>query len=177
MTTTVLIVPGVNNSGPNHWQSLLQEKYTNVERVVQDNWELPYCEEWVEGLDCAIQNAEGEIVLAAHSLGCLTVVHWAQHNERLIKGALLVAPVDLETPDYPPGVGGFTPIPLNQLSFPSIVVASTNDTYVSLERAKYFAGKWGSKFVNVGPCGHINADAGFGLWPQGEDLLKELGGL
>lgn len=174
MTATVLIVPGVNNSGPGHWQTIWQEKHPEYKRVSQWDWDFPYCDEWVEGLQQAIDDIKGEIVLVAHSLGCLTVVHWAREHKREIRGALLVAPVDLEKPDYPPGVGGFTPIPLQPLPFPSILIASTNDEYASIERAEKFAAAWGSKFINVGACGHLNAAAGFGEWPQGEELLQEL---
>jgi uncharacterized protein len=174
MAVTFLNVPGVNNSGPDHWQTLWEKSYPNFRRVAQDNWDLPYCEDWVAGLNQAIEEIEGEIILVAHSLGCLTVVHWAKEYKRSIKGALLVAPADLETPDYPPGVGGFTPIPVDKLSFPSTLVASTNDSFVTIERAEYFANCWGSRFINVGQCGHINVDAGFGPWTQGEELLKEL---
>ncbi|WP_437748046.1 alpha/beta hydrolase [Sorangium sp. So ce1504] len=28
--------------------------------------------------------------------------------------------------------------------------------------------------IQAGPCGHINVDAGFGPWPEGERLLAAL---
>lgn len=174
MSATVLIVPGVGNSGPDHWQSIWQAKDARALRAEQENWDFPERDEWVAGLDRAAKNIAGEIVVVAHSLGCLAAVHWALAEKPLLRGALLVAPVDLETPDYPPGVGGFTPIPLTKLSFPSIVVGSTNDSYCSLARAEEFARAWGSQFVNLGAADHINAAAGYGEWPQGEELLKEL---
>jgi Serine hydrolase len=33
---------------------------------------------------------------------------------------------------------------------------------------------WGSQFFDAGPCGHINVTAGFGSWPDGEDILAML---
>ncbi|MEJ7615784.1 MAG: alpha/beta hydrolase [Pyrinomonadaceae bacterium] len=174
MSATMIIVPGVNNSGPEHWQSIWQLKYPRALRVEQDDWDLPERDAWVAGLSRAVNSADGELVLVAHSLGCLTVAHWALGAERPIKGALLVAPVDLETPDYPPGVGCFTPTPMNKLSFPSTVVGSSDDGYCSLARSEEFARAWGSRFVNAGPSGHINAAAGRGEWPEGEELLREL---
>jgi len=60
------------------------------------------------------------------------------------------------------------------LPFPTIVVASTDDPFVSPERAAAFANAWGSRLVTLPGAGHINADAGFGPWPEGCGLLAEL---
>ncbi|MEJ7710779.1 MAG: alpha/beta hydrolase [Pyrinomonadaceae bacterium] len=175
MSAVLLIVPGVNNSGPEHWQSIWQAKYTGARRAQQENWDLPDRDDWVAGLDRAVQTIEGEFVIVAHSLGCITAVHWAVLSvKRLAKGALLVAPVDLETPDYPPGVGGFTPTPMSKLPFPSIVVGTTNDEYCTLARAEQFARAWGGRFVDAGASGHINSASGYGEWPEGENLLNTL---
>jgi predicted alpha/beta hydrolase family esterase len=174
MATSVLIVPGYSNSGPEHWQSLWEREHPEYRRVMQRDWDHPERDVWVSALDQAIVQAAHPVVLVAHSLGCLTVAHWASQYERPIRGALLVAPPDAEAPDFAVDNGGFAPIPLAPLPFPSIVVASTDDPYVSLERAEQFARAWGSLCVNLGPCGHINTAAGFGPWPFGEELLAEL---
>jgi predicted alpha/beta hydrolase family esterase len=42
------------------------------------------------------------------------------------------------------------------------------------KRARFFARAWGARFVNAGPCRHINIAAGFGPWPAGEKILDEL---
>jgi hypothetical protein len=65
-------------------------------------------------------------------------------------------------------------MPRQRLGFLSTVVASTNDPYVSLERASQFAQSWGSRLVNVGDGGHINSESGLGDWPEGFALLQEL---
>lgn len=181
--TTLLIVPGVGGSGPGHWQTIWQNRHEGARRAEQLSWDFPDCEEWVRGTSAALEKIEGgrRVLFVAHSLGCLTVVHWARewarqspaaHNHT-IAGALLVAPVDLETPDYPPGVGGFTPIPREPLSFPSVVVGSTNDAYCSVERSAEMARRWSSRFVDAGAVGHINVASGHGEWPAGEELLRE----
>jgi predicted alpha/beta hydrolase family esterase len=174
LNTWILIIPGLNNSGPEHWQSLWQARYGPSHRVEQQNWDWPERDEWVTAMDHAFERTEAEPVLVAHSLGCITVAHWALDHRRPVKGAFLVAPVDLERPEFPPGVGGFAPTPMVKLPFPSIIVGSTNDEYCSIGRAEEFARAWGSRFVNAGACGHINVAAGFGEWPEGEELLKEL---
>jgi len=86
----------------------------------------------------------------------------------------LVAPSDTEADTYPEGTSGFTPVPLIKLPFKSITVASSNDYYVTAERAKLFANSWGSELVEIGDTGHINLASGFGEWPQGLELLKQL---
>lgn len=174
MKTSVLIVPGYSGSGPEHWQTLWEQAHPDYRRVVQRDWEQVERDEWVGVLDTAIAQAEHPVVLVAHSLGCLVVVHWAAQHQRAIHGALLVAPPDAEDPDFAVDAGGFAPIPRVRLSFPSIVVASTNDPYITPERAEYFANAWGSRYVSVGASEHINAAAGFGPWPFGEELLAEL---
>lgn len=56
----------------------------------------------------------------------------------------------------------------------SIVVASENDPYISIERAMYLANAWGSAFVSVGLKGHINSDSNLEYWQEGQEILKRL---
>jgi hypothetical protein len=53
-------------------------------------------------------------------------------------------------------------------------VASTNDEFVSLARAEEFARRWRARFVSIGAAGHIHTAAGYGPWPEGKRLLREL---
>jgi predicted alpha/beta hydrolase family esterase len=121
-----------------------------------------------------VEAAGKEIVLVAHSLGCLTVAHYAQNPENRILGAMLVAPADPDRDDFPEEIHGFDPCPTQTLPFPSYVVGSQNDPWCSLERAETMAADWGAKFVNAGEAGHINADSGYGPWPEGLFLLSNL---
>lgn len=65
-------------------------------------------------------------------------------------------------------------MPLVRLPFPSIVVSSTDDPYVTVDRAKAFATAWGSRLALVERVGHINSESGLGDWPAGYALLQEL---
>jgi predicted alpha/beta hydrolase family esterase len=174
--TEILLVPGLWNSGPEHWQSWWEHERRDCRRVVQANWETPRRDDWVATLERAVGNAEGPIVVAAHSLGCALVAHWAGHSRNLgkVRGALLVAPSDVDAPSYPAGTVGFAPMPLGKLPFPTIVVASSDDEYVSLARAAQFADAWGSRLVNVGAKGHINSASALRMWPEGFALVEEL---
>lgn len=174
MKCDILVVPGLWNSGPQHWQSQWQAKYPAWQRVAHRDWADPVRDEWVAELDAAIAACDGRPILVAHSLGCMLVAQWARSGSRLaVAGAFLVAPSDPEAPSYPLDADGFKPVPMQPLPFPSMVVASSDDIYVSAARARAFADAWGSRFVEIGDAGHINADSGHGTWPEGERLLDE----
>ncbi len=173
--TPVLILPGLGDSGPEHWQSLWESSDPAVLRVVQRDWENPKLAEWFETLHRYIAGSGAAPVLVAHSLACLLVAHWVKRFGRGVKAALMVSPSDVDSPARTPAeVRSFSPIPLVRFPFPSIVVASTNDPYVELERAELFAQSWGSRFVVVSQAGHLNASSGLGEWLEGKNLLREL---
>jgi uncharacterized protein len=174
MTAPVLVVPGWGDSGPDHWQTLWEQGNPRFRRVVQRDWHYPIRAEWVETLAREIRATAEPAVAVAHSLGCIAVAHCAQAGPLPLRGALLVAPPDVEHPDFPPVMEGFAPIPRARLPFPSLVVASRNDPFADFERSRALADAWGSRFVDAGHSGHLNADAGFGPWALGERLLAEL---
>jgi predicted alpha/beta hydrolase family esterase len=172
--STILILPGLGNSGPAHWQSIWEKQF-NLIRVEQQDWETPVCADWIKTLNGYVtQHNPAEVILAGHSLACATIAYWAREFNIIIKGALLVAPSDTEADTYPEGTTGFSPVPLIKLPFKSIVVMSTNDYYVRPERAQLFADSWGSKLINIGDATHINASSNLGEWEEGLALLKEL---
>jgi predicted alpha/beta hydrolase family esterase len=175
--TPVLMLPGYGDSGPEHWQSLWEAADATCRRVVQHDWYAPTLAEWRERLDHAVAACERPPILVAHSLGCALVAQWARHARRPIAGALLVAPADVDMLALVlDAVASFAPVPLETLPFPSIVVASSDDPYVTVERAQTFARGWGSRFVLIEAAGHLNTDSGHGDWPEGRRLLDELRG-
>ncbi|MBZ9753388.1 alpha/beta hydrolase [Deinococcus sp. HMF7604] len=177
MTPTLVIVPGLGDSGPEHWQTLWQHKF-GAARVRQDDPEQPTPATWSARLQEVIDATPGDLILVGHSCGVLNIVHWAAltgGHER-VKGALLVGPTDADfTPTYQayPGVAGMAPVPMTALPFPALVIASENDPYASAERAQAFAEAWGAEYVSAGEAGHINVASGHGDWPDGEVLLGE----
>lgn len=178
--STILVVPGLGGSGPQHWQTLWEPLFPNVVRVGQDNWGDAQKPEWVKKLDAAIEehggDGDGRIILVGYSLACPTIAHWAdehpQKAKEKIKAAMLVAPADVARKFKK--VNGFSPPPLNRLPFDATVVGSRNDAIVSFDRAQLFARSWGAHFEDVGARGHINAKSGLGIWPQGIRFLREL---
>lgn len=170
----ILTIPGLFSSGPDHWQTHWERTLPNIERIHQRDYENAVCSEWVETIQNVAAESGNEVVLVGHSCGSIAIAHWAKKYDAHIAGAMLVGPSDVEQPDFPKNAIGFAPVPLEPLPFPTIVVASSDDPYVSLERATYFASCWRSTLVNIGPAGHINTASGHGSWPAGIDILKGL---
>ncbi|RCS58149.1 RBBP9/YdeN family alpha/beta hydrolase [Parvibium lacunae] len=176
MTITYLIVPGWQNSGPTHWQSHWETQY-RMQRVNQSDWLHAERHAWVATLEQAIQKvvAQGnQPVIVAHSLGCMTLAHLPKAALASVRAALLVAPPDVERPDLPPQITGFSPIPRDPLPFPAQVIASDNDPYCQLPRAQTFAQAWAVPCQVMIGAGHINSESGLGAWPQGYEWLQTL---
>lgn len=178
---TVLIVPGLRDHVAEHWQTHLEAKLSKVRSVPPLTADKLSCKARVENIQRVIEQIEGDIILVAHSAGCLMVPHWAAAYQRPIKGALLAAPPDLNA-DWPANyptpaelrAQGWSPVPASPLPFPTILAASSNDYLAPLEAARAMADQWGSKFVALGAVGHLNPASGFGHWPQAEAFIAEL---
>jgi predicted alpha/beta hydrolase family esterase len=173
--SNVLLLPGWQSSGPQHWQTLWEQRYSYV-RVDQHEWGRPLRGDWITRLEEMLLTRDEPAVLVAHSLGCTLAAAWAavSQNAHRVKAALLVAPADPERTELRQVFPSWAPIPLQGLPFPSVVVASRDDPYCEFERARLFAYAWGSQFMDYGTCGHINADSGLASWPEGHVLLQDL---
>nr|WP_315598188.1 alpha/beta fold hydrolase [uncultured Cupriavidus sp.] len=181
-TPTVLIVPGLRDHVPEHWQTLLALELPRAISVAPLEHDKLSCAARVDAIDRALAIIEGPVIIVAHSAGAIMVARWAARGiTRNIAGALLAAPADLETP-LPAGYPtidtlrdhDWLPIPRDKLPFPSIVAAGSNDPLTRLERARDMAQAWGSRFVNLGEVGHLNPASGYGAWPRAEEFIREL---
>ncbi|HET6389025.1 alpha/beta hydrolase [Hyphomicrobium sp.] len=166
--STTLIVPGLRSSGPTHWQTWLERRVSGSVRVTQRDWNDPHLPEWSARVRREIARATGSIFIAAHSFGALAAAQAASDHAERITGALLVAPAD------PEGFGVAEFLPVKPLGFPVVVVASRNDPWMAFDKARRWAELWRADFVDLGDAGHINAEAGFGPWPEGLALLERL---
>jgi uncharacterized protein len=191
----VLILPGWQNSGPAHWQSLWEAQH-GYERVQQHDWMHPLRGDWITQLEDhvlsisqlpahipralepenSLKNSSPQILLVAHSLGCHLVAAWAalSQNAHRVKGALLVAPPDGQREQFPAELKSWRPPVLQKLPFPSICVISSDDPFCELQVGCEMAAAWGSRLMELGDKGHINADSDLGDWPQGQALLAQL---
>jgi predicted alpha/beta hydrolase family esterase len=165
---TTLIVPGLKSNGPTHWQTWLERRLAGSVRVNQRDWNDPHLPDWSSRVRCEIARSSGPIFIVAHSFGALAAVQAASDHADRIAGALLVAPAD------PRHFGVAEFLPIRSLGFAAIVVASTNDPWISLDSAAHWANRWDADFINLGEAGHINAESGFGPWPKALTLLERL---
>lgn len=166
--TDILIIPGYQNSGPDHWQSRWQAKLSTARRVEQAEWSKPLRADWTAKVAEAVNEAEKPVVLVAHSLGVAAAVQAVPEFRKPIAGAFFVAPPDVANPEIRPRhLMTFGPYPRDPLPFPSLVVASRNDSFGAFEVVEDIAAAWGSLFIDAGQAGHINAESGYGPWPEG----------
>jgi predicted alpha/beta hydrolase family esterase/AraC-like DNA-binding protein len=182
---SVLIVPGLRDHVPEHWQTHLQHELerrgTRVASVPRRTNEKLSCELWIDAIEESLEEMPGPVILVAHSGGVLMVVHWAQRHRRPIHGALLATPADIENP-LPPGYpsqdelrrNGWLPVPRLPLPFRSIVAASSNDPLAPHDRVVQFADAWRSELLELGEVGHLNPAAGYGPWPRALELIAAL---
>ncbi|MGS5089837.1 RBBP9/YdeN family alpha/beta hydrolase [Hydrogenophaga sp. A37] len=171
----VLILPGWQNSGSDHWQSRWEAEH-GYRRVDQHDWMTPKRGDWIARLEDVILGTDGPVVLVAHSLGCILTAAWAQVSRSTgrVQGALLVAPGDPEREELRDQLPSWSPIARQRLPFPSVLVGSRDDPYCDFAKAQSLADSWGSRFIDLGERGHINAESGLGDWPEGLVLLTSL---
>ena len=166
MSETVLLVPGLGNSGPDHWQSRWEAKDRRFARVEQRDWDAADLAAWTTRLDEAIRAAP-RACLVAHSFGCLAAIRRLAGRSADVAGALLVAPAD-------PARFGLEPFPLARIPIPVILVGSETDPWLAFAKARHMARALGARLINAGDAGHINAQSGHGGWPEGARLLARL---
>jgi predicted alpha/beta hydrolase family esterase len=168
-------VPGLYNSGADHWQTKWEELHkADFIRVNQDNWIYAYKRHWVQRLQQVIASVNEPMILIGHSLGCITIRHWLnEFDNPLVKAVFLVAPADVENSRLE-GLCTFAPIPNTPIAVDGYLIASTNDPYAAVDRAATWSAYWGTRFISLGNKGHINANSNLGNWEEGWNLLQEL---
>jgi predicted alpha/beta hydrolase family esterase len=167
----LLIVPGLRNSGPLHWQSWLQSLHRNAVRVNQDDWDAPELDAWAARIASTIEDEpEGSWIVAAHSFGCLALVRCLALQEELaasLVAALLVAPAD------PEKFAVSHLVPHLPLAIPTTLVASETDPWMRLQSARLWAQRWGCEWINLGDAGHVNSASGHGPLPLAQRWLSK----
>lgn len=185
----VLLIPGLRDSGPAHWQTWLQGQYVDAVRVQQRDWHRPDLEAWSARIEETLSrhSRHTQWVAVAHSFGTLALAHHiatrqmahadsSAHGDATgvglrhgrIVAALMVAPADpvkFQLEEH---------LPRHRLDLPLSVIGSENDPWMPLERARDWAHAWGAGFRNLGQVGHINTESGFGPWPLARQKVDEL---
>ena len=164
-------LPGIGGSSDDHWQSHWERMDSRFGRFSPRDWDQPELGGWVAALEEEVSASPGPVVVVAHSLACLLVVHAADKLRSRIEGAFLVAVPDPDSPIFPAEAASFRDVPAVELPFPALVVSSTNDPFGTTAYARRRAEQWGASLVIAGHLGHINAASGLAQWPAGRALL------
>lgn len=179
---TTLIIPGYHGSGDEHWQTWIEQRIDGAKRVEQD-WDKPILAYWAQNIRRAIDAADGAVWLIAHSFGCLASVAASADRFGKIAGLMLVAPAN--TSRFTPGgviqeesdnrhESVHDLLPASILPFATLLIASTDDPWMPHAEARRVAESWGSRFISIGAAGHINAASGYGPWPEGLQIFRQL---
>ncbi|RQT77101.1 serine hydrolase family protein [Burkholderia cepacia] len=172
MDQTIVIVPGIGNSGPDHWQSHWEAAIPGAIRMSPASWDAPDLRDWMAALDEAVAQAAAPPVLICHSLGCLLFAHWRAASARVVRGAWLVAVPDPGGPRFPAAARAFANVPGGDFGgLPVLAIASSDDGYDPSGRGIAWASARGATPLRLGPRGHLNAEAGLAQWPEGRALL------
>lgn len=171
---TILTVPGIGSSGPDHWQSIWERRHPRVLRIEQAEWNEPRCDDWAETIETTLASIDEPPVLVAHSLGCLAVIHWASRSNTPIKGMVLVATPDADGPNFPAAARGFAPIPRQVRDRRVLMIDSDDDPYGNLALTKALARDFDARRIELQRAGHINAASGLDEWQAGWRLAAEL---
>ena len=170
----VLTLPGWTSSGTDHWQSQWERRFPAITRIAQRDWETPDPREWLDTLERAVATARpAPVLLLGHSLGALSIAHWAQHPVPHAVAAVLVAPADPDLPGAPAALHPFGPAPSGPLAIPALLIVSDNDPYLPIGRARELGHAWGAERVEVPGAGHLNTASGHGAWPEGWALVRD----
>ncbi|WP_321449499.1 alpha/beta hydrolase [uncultured Cohaesibacter sp.] len=163
-----VLVPGFKNSGPEHWQTYWEREINLFCRIEQSRWDQRDIVLWIDAVGRLLTKRNRPAILIGHSLGALASACVIARGELNVVGGMFVAPAE------PMRFAVEERIPHENLGIPTVVVASHNDKLISFARAKGLADGWASDFIDVGEAGHINSEAGFGRWPYGLTILRDL---
>jgi predicted alpha/beta hydrolase family esterase len=168
-----VIVPGIDGSDQDHWQSIWQAAWgASAVRIQPASWDRPDLDDWCQAIDHAVGPNPSDAVLVAHSLGCLAAARWVAQRRSDIRGMFLVAPPDAAGPNFPAAAAPtFTALDTTPLDVPGLVVSSDDDPYCTADAAERLASGWHLDHVSVGRAGHINSASRLGRWDLGRALL------
>ena len=77
-TYPALIVPGLNNSDAQHWQTHWLAQLVGSRRIELDNWATPNLNKWCEAIEQALASVNEPPIVIAHSFGALASARMAQ---------------------------------------------------------------------------------------------------
>jgi uncharacterized protein len=169
----IVTVPGIDGSDEVHWQSHWEASLGSAaRRIAPSSWSKPDLADWSGAISQAVTDAEDDVVLVAHSLGCLAVTHWLPQAVDRVGGVFLVAPPDPTGPNFPAAAApSFASVDLDAVGTPGLVVTSDDDPYCDPSSAARLCNGWELPRISLANQGHLNSTSGLGSWETGWNLL------
>ncbi|MFL6028888.1 MAG: RBBP9/YdeN family alpha/beta hydrolase [Gaiellaceae bacterium] len=175
MSRSFLILHGLEGSGPDHWQTWLAGRLRERgERVRYPDLPDPFDpkpDEWLAALQPELNALEGERIVLCHSLGCLLWLLNARAGATDVADrVLLVAPpcTDEVEPVVRFKADGVSAADVERAAQRTRMLWSEPDPYCPSSAAVAFDGLFKDARL-IPDRGHLNADAGFGPWPDVEE--------
>lgn len=161
----VLILHGLDGSGPDHWQRWLEQQLREAghEVVFPDlpNPTNPKRSEWLATLEPLRESAD---TVVCHSLACCLFLHHRAGGGPEARRALLVAP---PCRDDVPEIADFLPAPTTAGLVPEAELwAGDDDPYCPAGAGSVYAVPLGIPYDISEGTGHLNPDVGLGPWPR-----------
>jgi len=168
--TTILFIPGLNGSGPDHWQTRWEKKLSTAQRLEQRDWDNPLAAEWTDKLLETAEKSSRPVIAVSHSLGSTTLAKAAPlFTPGKIVGAFMVTPPVPEAllRAFPSIDPTFLEPVAHNFPFKTWLIASRNDPFASYDLSEKMALDWAATLIDAGEAGHINTESGHGPWPEG----------
>lgn len=151
-----------------HWQARWQQKLSTGRIVTPQAHYGPERAGWIDAIGKAVDASERPVVFVGHGHGIFAGIAAVPHIGRRVAGAFFAAPYDLGSEQAPVSAPHGWPAQIRaRLPFPAMLVASRNDPACSYDAAEALASGWGALVLDAGKAGHIDAEAGYGPWPEG----------
>lgn len=175
MKQKILILHGWGGSDFPHWQSWLAaeiaKNYGCVSFLKFSNIDFPQKDAWMRELIKEIEEFKPTVAVC-HSLANILWFHICNELKIIkLEKLFLVAPPSLECKIEE--LKSFFPckIPTNLYAKEAVIMASTNDPYMSVNEAESLQTALNIPMVVLDGAGHINTDSGYGEWPW---ILEEI---
>ena len=152
-----------------------RQKLSTARRVEQAEWSKPVRDDWTAERRRGGQRggAAGRSSSPIRS-ACRRFIQ-AIPQFRAGRGAFLVAPPDVDNPEIrPQHLMTLRPLPARSAA---VSVDGDRQPQRSLLRrdvAEDVAAAWGSLYLDAGEAGHINAESGYGPWPEGSMAFAQV---
>lgn len=175
------IIHGYGATPDDHWfpwlAAQLQMRSISAQRIALPGSDAPEFSRWQQALTIAIGNPSAQDIFIAHSLGCISLLHYLSQMKPARIGGLVLASGFAEKLPNLSEIDGYDvdayvanaqlDIPLIRAMSPHIIsIISDDDLIVAPQESMKLARMLDSHVIHVPKGGHLLASDGFTELPQ-----------